>query len=369
MKKLTTVAAAVAALGMAGQAMAFSTTANVTFTWGNSGLNKGWTSSAPNSLSAMSDSTQFNSLGGANSTGYYNSDFATVATATAACAPAAIGRYRQYGCIDTTPLIFRATPATDANNVSATGTLTVTDTTLTGTLTLNATSDECVGPVASVSAPGCGTSGWNIRSADGSPFGNAWIGYGAGGAEGTTTLTVNLGGTFTDVAGSWSINSGSVKISDSNGIGCQMGNTGFAVLCNPSTQGGGYQTDGSQNSWGWDVDGAGAGTTAITEIEVRDGNGVSILDTLSGVLASLNVDGLGNITTNFGETRSALGSSAGCSTHIRWNGSAINCGTLTVQGLNVTGTAVLNVIPVPAAVWMFGSALGLLGVARRKLAA
>jgi hypothetical protein len=35
----------------------------------------------------------------------------------------------------------------------------------------------------------------------------------------------------------------------------------------------------------------------------------------------------------------------------------------------VTLTAASTVIPVPAAVWLFGSALGLLGVARRKLAA
>jgi hypothetical protein len=42
------------------------------------------------------------------------------------------------------------------------------------------------------------------------------------------------------------------------------------------------------------------------------------------------------------------------------------CGTLTAGLLNITGSVV---VPVPAAAWLLGSALGLPGWARRKAAA
>ena len=374
MKKLTTVALALAAMGVANQASAFTTTANVTFTWGNNGTNKGWTSQgAPNVLTAMSNTTQFNTLGGNNATGYYNSDFASQSWAQSTCAN--FQSYRQYGCRDLTAGFF-ASPIADANNVSASGTLTVTPTTLTGTLTLNATSDECVGAPGGAN-PGCGTSGWNVRSADGSPFGNVWYGYGAGGAsgggqtpEGTTTLTVNLTGTFTNVAGSWTIDGGTVRVQDSNNISCQQGGSSTPpnLLCFSSTVIGGYSADGSSLSWGVDLDGGGAGT-AMGQITVKDVNGTGVIASLAGVLASLSVDGSGNITTSYGETRSALGSTACTGDHIRWDAAnnRISCGTLTVQGLNVAGT--VAVIPVPAGVWLLGSAIGALALRRRKLAA
>jgi hypothetical protein len=101
------------------------------------------------------------------------------------------------------------------------------------------------------------------------------------------------------------------------------------------------------------------------EIEVRDAAGIGILGSLSGVLASLSVDGVGNITTTSGEYRRALGSGAGgCTQHIRYDGTKIACGTLTSGALSVTGTA--TEIPVPAAVWLGASALGLLGAMRRR---
>jgi hypothetical protein len=43
--------------------------------------------------------------------------------------------------------------------------------------------------------------------------------------------------------------------------------------------------------------------------------------------------------------------------------------TVTPSGTDVLNNFTLQVVPVPAAAWLFGSALGLLGVARRKLVA
>jgi hypothetical protein len=136
------------------------------------------------------------------------------------------------------------------------------------------------------------------------------------------------------------------------------------VLCSPSTVGGGFTANGSFLSWGMDQ-GTGAGT-GVSEIRVFDPTGANQIATLSGILASLTIDGAGNITTVQGETRVGSGSGGGgCATSIRYGGGAITCGTLAIRTLDITGT----VVPVPAAAWLFGSALGLLGVARRKLAA
>jgi hypothetical protein len=352
MKKLPLVAA-VAAIGLSSQAFAFSTTVNnVTFSWATDGIAKGWTSSAPNSLANVSNSTYFTSLTGNNSTTYYNPDFADAGfLASQGCVGPTASFSSQYACKIGTG----GSPITDVGpGASATGTLTVTDTTLTGTLTVINTNDEGAGPQAGTTA----ATGYNVRSADGSPFKNVWYGVSS-----STTLQVNLTGTFSDTPGSWSINGGTVTFTDP---AFQCGVADFSgVLCSPSTVSGGFTTNGQFLSWGLDASGPGG----VTEIQVRDAAGTTVLSSLAGVLASLNVDSNGNITTLQGEFRNGSGNNGqGCPTgSIRYNNTGISCGTLQVGLLSITGD--IAVIPVPAAVWLFGSALGLLGVARRKLAA
>lgn len=365
--------AGVAAVVMAAQgtAFAYSGTANVTFSFGGSGAGTGtevgWTSQggAP-SLAAASNTTQFISEAGYNSISYYNSDFSSVGDCTVGGSYVPAGStavsVRKYGCRYTDPsatAAFTATAATDAGpGGAASGTLTVTETTLTGVLTILSTTDEPMGGTAT--SVGNGTNGYNLRTADGSPFGNVWYGVTT-----AATLTVNLTGTFT--ASSWAINGGGVTFSDS-GFLCQQGgnSTPANLLCTTSASAGGFQATGGQLDWGWDLDGRNTGYTTASPIQVRDATGTTILDTLSGVLASLSIDGGGNITTSQGEYRRAAGNSySGCGTFIKWNGTQLSCGTLSAGALVVTGT----VVPVPAAVWLFGSALGLMGIARRKLAA
>jgi hypothetical protein len=349
MKKLP-LAAAVAALGLSTQAFGYNTVADVQFHWATDGLALGWTSSAPNTLSALSNDTYFNGLGGNNSTTYYNPDFATAGfLATCPQIPGVAEGWAQYACKFTDTF-----PVADAGpGAKATGQLTATDTTLTGTLTVINTNDEGAGLQLGTTA----ATGYNVRSADGSPFKNVWYGF-----SDSTTLTVNLTGAFD--ATSWQINGGTVGFFDPN-FQCAFADFS-GVLCNPSIVGGGFRANGQGLSWGMDQ-GAGPGTN-VTAINVFDPTGVNQIATLAGVLASLSIDAAGNITTNQGETRVGSGSSGGgCPTSIRYNeaGDTITCGTLQVRKLEITGT----VIPVPAAAWLFGSALGLLGVARRKLAA
>lgn len=345
MKKLQLLTA-IAAVGLSAQAFGYSTTAAVQFNWSTDGIHKGWTSSAANALANTNNSTYFSALNTNNSTTYYNPDFATAAyIASVGCPP---GFQAQYAC-KTAPGVF---PVADQGpGASATGSISVTDTALTGTLTVINTNDEGAGLQTGTTA----ATGYNIRSADGSPFKNVWYGY-----SNTATLALNLTGTFT--ATSWQITGGTMTLTDLN-FQCAFADFS-GVLCNPSTVGGGFQADGSHLSWGMDQ-GSGP-ATGVTAIEVRDATGVNILGSIGGVLASLSVDGGGNITTNQGEWRNGSGSSGGgCLTSIRYNGTGISCGTLTTGLLSVSGA----VIPVPAAVWLFGSALGLMSIARRRKAA
>jgi hypothetical protein len=404
MKKLTALAG-VAALGLSGQAFGYSASGTVTFSWGgnyggtadpasvygatsDTTADIAWTSNGTSSLSAMSDSTYFSAQSGYNSRSFYNADFATAAQCTAGSTvvpdpyATAITR-RKYGCRFTsyggTPT-FNASPVADAaaatTGASATGSITVTDTTLTGTLTLNSTTDEPTGATTTFSPTGArlsnsagdGFNGYNYRSADGSPFGNYWQGITTAG-----TLVLSLTGTFTNSL--WSITGGTVFFSDS-GFGCQQGGLGSTsdsaagTLCTRSGVAGGQQYNGAHLSWGVDVDGASTGTTAITEIEVRSAVSGPIIETLSGVLASVSVSG-GTLSTTSGEFRRALGSAGGgCSTYIVYDGTRVSCGTLTTGRLDISGTVTeSSEIPVPAAVWLMGSALGLLGWIRRKASA
>jgi hypothetical protein len=346
-----------------------------------------WTSNGTSTIVPFTDATYFSELGGYNSRSYYNPDFASAAqcTAGAGIVPATGGSVsvRKYGCRYSTSggsPTFVATPVVDAGQLaSASGTLTVTDTTLTGVLTVASTTDEPTGATTVISGLGTrlsnsvgnGFDGYNYRSADGSPFGNYWQGITTGG-----TYTFALTGTFN--SSSWAINGGTVRFSDP-GFACQQGGLGNPVpdpapaggtLCAPSLVSGGQSQVGSNLSWGWDFDGNGTGTVN-TEIEVRDTAGTTVLETLSGVLASIslspggsNPNDVSTITTNSGEMRRALGSSGGgCANHIRYDGTKIACGTLTAGKLVFTGTA--TVVPAPAAIWLLGTGLGLLGLRRK----
>ena len=375
MRKLAVIAG-LAAVGLGTQttAFAYATTANLTFSWGGAtSTDIGWTSSGGTAVLASFDNTSYlSTYTGNNSTNYYNSDFATAdqcATLVAAVGGTPTAT-RKYGCRYTSAgssASFLSTPVNDTGpGASASGVLTVTDTTLTGTLTIVGTTDELTGGTAT--SVGNGSNGYNLRQADGSPFGNSW-----GGVTTLGTYTVALTGTFT--ASSWQITGGAAKFSDS-GYLCQQGgnSTPANILCTASGAPGGFTTTGGSLSWGWELDGAASGSgNVVAGIDVRDASNV-LITTLSGVLANLSVDAAGNVTTNAGEIRRGLGSSAGCGggptqKNVTYSAAltTMTCGTITTAGLNVTGTA--DVVPIPAAVWLFGSALGLLGVARRRMAA
>lgn len=370
MKRLLLLSAA-AALGLCVQstAHAYNATATVTFTWAGAGTQIGWTSSGVNTFPDLTDnpSIEVFTAGGSNSTTYFNADFAAaddydVSTTDDDCLTPLPNfetiSLRKYSCRHSEPLgyytpDYNPVPIADqSGGGSASGTLTATDTTLTGTLTVVSTTDEPTGAtttfsgtVRTSSSTGDGFDGYNVRTADGSPFGNAWYGVTT-----AATLTVNLTGTFTTAA--WTINGGGVTFRDS-GFACQQGGfggSGAGTLCTPSVTGGGFTTVGGNLSWGMDPDGGGTGSTSAIGIDVREVSGTSTIVTLGGVLASLTIDGAGAITTTQGEYRSALGSSGGgCSSHIRWGGDTdpftagdqigINCGTLSAGPLVIAGTA------------------------------
>ena len=397
MRKIA-VLAGTAALGLSAQtAFGYSGTASLTFTIGGSALSatgdQGFVSSAgPISVSSMSNSTLFHTLSGANSNSQYNANFASnadcaigggIVPATTGGLPVKSTTTRKYACRYQT--YFGANLATDSGAGSpsfpvtdggplaqASGTLTVTDTTLTGTLTILSTTDEPTGSTTTIftlggvttrigGGVGTGFGGFNYRTADGSPFGNAWYGVTTG-----MTLTVNATGTFTQ--SSWSVTGGSVTWTDPN-FACQQGGQGGdprGTLCSASSSGGGFQPTGNHLSWGMDTDGIKTGSTSASAITVNLAGGGSV--SLAGMIASLSIDGAGNVTTGTGEFRRGGGSNPSCISSITYDTllGKITCGSLTSGNLSITGTAPAAVIPVPAAVWLMGSALGLLGWIRRK---
>jgi hypothetical protein len=130
-----------------------------------------------NELASVSNNNYFSTMAGYNTLNYYNSDFASAGLCAALTPPlATLTGTRKYGCRYTDefgdPLAFLATPTTGSGPVAvASGVLTVTDTTLTGTLTMAATTDLPIGGTAT--SIGDGTDAYNLRTADNSPFGNA----------------------------------------------------------------------------------------------------------------------------------------------------------------------------------------------------
>lgn len=309
-------------------------TAAVTFQWGTAGGEKVWTSSGPNTLSNIGNFVSFDALPGSNAVYYFNSNFASATQCNAlvlAADPLATAiSTKKYGCTyvdEDVTTQFLAIPVVDPGPAggTATGTLTVTDTTLTGTLFLIPSTDEPTGGTAT--SVGNGASGYNVRFADGGPLGNGWWGVSA-----NATLTVNLTGNFTP--SSWVIFGGSVTFNDP-GFLCQA--LIFAPFCSPSSAGGGYQPNGAHLSWGMDPDGAGTAFTEALEFPVFDASGTTLLSFLSGVLASGGVDVGGNVFL-VGETRRGWGSlGGGCANSLRWDGTRISCGTLQVTDLVITG--------------------------------
>lgn len=322
------IAVGIAVIGLgfsSSAAMAYDAVAEVTFEWATNGEARGWTSSAANTLNVLTNTTYFSAdTSGANSTTYYNAAFAKDGDATGWCTPGSVSAFQsQYACKTAAPGSDRTPLADIGPGAQATGTVTVTDTTMTGTLVVINTNDEGAGPQPSTTE----ATGYNIRSADGSPFKNVWYGV-----SNQMTLTVNLTGTFTST--NWEITGGTVSFADPS---FQCGIADFSgTLCNPSTTAGGFQADGSMLSWG--LDQATGANTAVGPIPVFNAAGDTQVTTLGGVLASLTVDGGGNVATTTGEFRNGTGSAGGgCPTSIRWGGTAITCGTLQVASLNVAG--------------------------------
>ncbi|MEO7385324.1 MAG: hypothetical protein ABIX37_00145, partial [Gammaproteobacteria bacterium] len=319
---------------------------DVTLSWGVGGTALNWSAAGQNALTVVSSTAHFTAQGGNSSTSWFNADFAAASNygpgADDDCLAVPAGydtlELRKYGCRlrdsagNNVPVFHRTLPDDEGPAAAAIGTLNFTDTTLTGTLTVVATTDEPTG--GDESSTGNGASAFNLRDLEDSAFGNVWYG-----ASTAATLTVDLTGDFS--AAGWEITGGTVRFSDP-GFQCQQGGIGggaSGVLCvASSTLPGTFSTDGSHLSFGLDADGAGAGT-AMTEVVIRDDSG-NIVSNLGGVLASLTVTAGGQLATDFGEYRSGVGTaSGGCLGQIRWDGDRITCGALTVGALEITGTA------------------------------
>ena len=363
------IAAAFGVALFAGSALAYEAQINATFQWGTDGIQIGWTANGVNSLPEISNNTRFRLQGGNNSTSYFNSDFAIASDygpgpnddcLTLAFpsdpTPWSAGydtiSLRKYSCRQTDDslyysAIYHAAPPTDAGGgAAATGLLLATDTSLTGTLFVITTTDEPTGAsvtnlgnVRVSNSVGNGFDGYNLRTADGSPFGNAWYGVTT-----SATLSVNLTGVFSSQQ--WFINGGSVTFNDP-GFACQQG--GFSsgssagILCTPSSTAGGFSPNAGHLSWGMDTDGSASGIPTADPIEVRDISGSQPIAILGGVLADVSIDGSGNLTTNHGEYR--IGQSfSSCNGHIRFRSPAdggvtgISCGVLSVGALNIVGS-------------------------------
>lgn len=388
-------AVAVIATIVAVQAQAYETTASVTFAFGGNGggtpyptvvapVTPGaditWTQNGPHSLTTMSNDTYFTTLGGYNGIGYYNADFATTAGCVADYGTTATAR--KYGCRWTDSAgdpYFNSVPVVDdgPGGGRASGTLQVTDTRLTGVLQILSSTDEPTGATTTFSnrqspftgtygrlsnSAGNGFDGYNYRAADGSPFGNFWQGITTAG-----TLTVDLTGTFT--ATGWSITGGTVKYTDP-GYACQQGGFGAlydapsGTLCTELGVAGGHAHTGAHLSWGWDLDGARNGDV-LSEIEVRDGTGSFVVASLSGVLASLTVDPAGNLVTTAGEYRRGSDPSTNiCGPPMRWDGTRLLCGALTVGLLDISGT--VAPVPVPAAGLLLATGFAAAAAAARR---
>jgi hypothetical protein len=126
--------------------------------------------------------------------------------------------------------------------------------------------------------------------------------------------------------------------------------------------------DGSFTGWRYEfVDafesylGSGEGATAtafdLSSFGIADGGLISAIQ-FANLIAADRVDGAGLGNVNFGGVGNTPLSSAG--------GAAFASSARDPDPLYVGILGTLHVVPVPAAVWMFGGALGLLGFVRRQ---
>jgi hypothetical protein len=399
-------------LGVCGsEAGAYFASGHAEFVWGVT-PDRVWQSSQSHSLAAIGNDTYFTTLDGYSRLEHYNPDFASAAQCAASTPPNAIlTGARKYGCrystTDNMDLVFVATPVADEGAVvRASGSVVITDTSLTGTLTVSGpATDEPVGATTTFSQRGTrlsdsvgnGTNGYNYRSGDGLPFGNVWYGITT-----AATLTLNLTGVFTST--SWQITGGTARFVDP-GFACQQG--GFSgsvgdptagILCSRSTSAGGFSADGGHLGWGWDLDGGGTASSAMSGLQVRDASGATVL----GMIGGARADSVYNHLIPFdpyldtaevgvfgltGEFRRGLGSSGlGCAASLRWDGTSLNCGALVAGRFGACITALYTaeplpdgipdcdplamamiepgVVPVPPALWLLGSAVALLGGVR-----
>lgn len=377
--RTTALAGLVLGIAAASSAQAYNATTDLVFAWATAAEEYGWVSAealgggaTANTLTTVDNGTYLSTLGGSNRTNYLNPDFATTAQCESLVAGlgGTLTATRKYGCryTDTSSSPQRIpVPVADIGPGSfASGTVTITDTTMTGILTINSSTDEPIGGTAT--SIGNGTNGYNLRVGDGTPFVNAWHGITTQG-----TYTLNLTGTFT--ATSWEITGGTARFSDP-GFLCQQtgGGSPANLLCAVSNEPGGYGAAGEALSWGWDLDGGGPGT-GMGEIDVRNPDG-ELVSSLSGVIASLAVDGQGNITTNRAEIRRATtgvpgnNGIASCGGGIVWDPDLqrITCGQLTAANLAIMRPAYVEpMVPAPPAVWLLGTALAaVLGYRARR---
>ena len=394
-----------AALLQSEGAMAYYSAVYADIAWGAGG-DRVWTalpqgSGQINSLAAMSSSTDFSTLDGYNVQYHYNPDFASASS----CAAAVPGTgqqvtVRKYGCryLDSYGYqAFAAVPVTDEGPIArARGWLTVTDNSMTGTLNIVSSTDEPTAATTTFLASGVrvsnsigsGLDGYNYRTADGSPFGNAWNGITA-----AATLQLNLTGAFSSA--SFMISGGTARFTDP-GFACQQGRISNPddVLCRSSVRAGGFSGDGGHLSWGWDLDGAATGITSLSELQVRNAAGTALIATLGGVFAETvtsrwvpfpsSVSGGMVVQGVAGEFRRGVGME-GCAASLRWDGSQLTCGTLVVGRVGACFTSfaldqyipttlppsgcdpvalVLAPVPVPPALALLASALGVLGAVR-----
>jgi len=359
MNKVRTALVTAAAMGFASQASAYDVVADVTFNWAASGSEAILTSQGTpgNFGTDFSNETFFSDLATISGEGYLNPDFADDAFfATTPCVNSASPFASQYACQIAAPGSDTVAPTGLGPGPSASGLLNVTSTTMTGVLTVIPDPEGLVqGPQAGTSPAGA----YNIRSADGSPFKNVWYGISE-----ELTLNVNLTGTFNET--DWNITGGNVVFNDPN-FQCAIADFS-GVLCSAGQLGDG---EGSIRSWGENTASI-SDPSQLGEIDIFDPTGATLLETLSGVLANLTIDTsekpLGEISTVQGEYRRG-GAASACATggpiRVDPGSGTVTCGTLVTGTLNVTG----HIVPVPAAVWLFGSALGLLGWVRRRTAA
>lgn len=331
-----------------------------------------WVAFRQNHLQSIENSTYFTAASGYSGLGYYNSQFMTTESCNALFHSTGLygepGLARKYGCRATSsmgnPIFLGTLPYLDGPVGHAAGTLTVTDTALTGVLQVVSSTDEPTGTSTRIAAngmrvsnaAGSGTDGYNYRSNDGTLYGNSWFGITT-----AATLTVNLTGTFT--ATEWSINGGTVRFSDP-GFACQQSGFGgtdpVGLLCTPGTNAGGLQPDGANLSWGQDPDGAGPSTDTV-EIDVIHTQTGEVIQRLAGVLASLSVQN-GQLTTNSGEFRRAysVAGATSCNGNVHYDPVAqrVTCGILVAGRLAMTGS--VTVVPLPATAGFMALSLGAL---------